>query len=33
MTVYVVKGTFTWEMEGRPPMTAKAGQAMMSRPR
>jgi quercetin dioxygenase-like cupin family protein len=29
VTVYVLEGAFTMEMEGREPVTAKAGQAMM----
>ena len=29
VTVYVLEGTFTLEMEGRAPVTAKAGQAMV----
>jgi quercetin dioxygenase-like cupin family protein len=29
VTVYVLEGTFTLEMEGRSPLTAKAGQAIV----
>jgi quercetin dioxygenase-like cupin family protein len=29
VTVYVLEGAFTMEMEGREPVTVKAGQAMM----
>src|ERR1700686_2069619 len=29
VTVYVLEGTFTLEMEGRKPVTVKAGQAMV----
>jgi quercetin dioxygenase-like cupin family protein len=29
VTVYVLEGAFTMEMEGRKPMTVKAGEAMM----
>ena len=29
VTVYVLEGAFTMEMEGREPVTAKAGEAMM----
>jgi quercetin dioxygenase-like cupin family protein len=32
VTVYVVEGTFTLEMEGRAPVTVKAGQAMVEPP-
>lgn len=32
VTVYVVEGTFTLEMEGRPPVTASAGQAIVEPP-
>ena len=32
VTVYVLEGAFTLEMEGRPPVTVKAGQAMMEPP-
>jgi quercetin dioxygenase-like cupin family protein len=32
VTVYVLEGTFTLEMEGRPPVTAKAGQAIVEPP-
>jgi quercetin dioxygenase-like cupin family protein len=32
VTVYVLEGTFTLEMEGRAPMTVKAGQAMVEPP-
>jgi quercetin dioxygenase-like cupin family protein len=32
VTVYVLEGTFTLEMEGRPPVTAKAGQAIVEAP-
>ncbi len=33
VTVYVLEGAFTLEMEGREPVTVKAGQAMMMPPR
>ena len=33
VTVYVLEGTFTLEMEGRAPVTAKAGQAIVEPPR
>ncbi len=32
VTVYVLEGGFTLEMEGRAPVTVKAGQAMMMPP-
>ena len=32
MTVYVLEGAFTLEMEGREPVTVKAGQAMIMPP-
>ena len=32
VTVYVLEGTFTLELEGRAPVTAKAGQAMVEPP-
>jgi quercetin dioxygenase-like cupin family protein len=32
VTVYVLEGTFTLEMEGRAPITAKAGQAIVEPP-
>jgi quercetin dioxygenase-like cupin family protein len=32
VTVYVLEGTFTLEMEGRPPVTATAGQAIVEPP-
>jgi quercetin dioxygenase-like cupin family protein len=32
VTVYVLEGTFTLEMEGRAPVTVKAGQAMVEPP-
>ena len=32
VTVYVLEGAFTLEMEGRAPVTVKAGQAMMMPP-
>jgi quercetin dioxygenase-like cupin family protein len=32
MTVYVLEGAFTPEMEGREPITVKAGQAMVEPP-
>jgi quercetin dioxygenase-like cupin family protein len=32
VTVYVLEGTFTLEMEGRKPVTVKAGQAMVMPP-
>jgi len=32
VTVYVLEGTFTLEMEGRDPVTVKAGQATTMRP-
>lgn len=32
VTVYVLEGAFTMEMEGREPVTVKAGQAMMMPP-
>ena len=32
MTVYVLEGTFTLEMEGRAPLVAKAGQAIVEPP-
>lgn len=33
VTVYVIGGAFTLEMEGRPPVTLKAGQAMVEPPK
>ena len=33
VTAYVLEGTFTLELEGRPPVTAKAGQAIVEPPR
>jgi len=33
VTVYVLEGTFTLEIEGRAPVTAKAGQAIVEPPR
>ena len=32
VTAYVLEGTFTLEMEGRPPVTVKAGEAMVEPP-
>jgi quercetin dioxygenase-like cupin family protein len=32
VTVYILEGTFTLEMEGREPVTVKAGQAMVEPP-
>jgi quercetin dioxygenase-like cupin family protein len=32
VTVYILEGAFTLEMEGRPPVTVKAGQAMVEPP-
>ena len=32
MTVYILEGAFTLEMEGRQPVTIKAGQAMVEPP-
>jgi len=32
VTVYVVEGTFTLDLEGRPPMIAKAGEAIVEPP-
>ena len=32
VTVYVLEGAFTLEMEGHAPMTVKAGQAMVELP-
>ncbi len=32
VTVYVLEGAFTLEMEGRPPVTVKAGEAMIEPP-
>jgi len=32
VTVYILEGAFTLEMEGRPPVTVKAGEAMMEPP-
>ena len=32
VTVYILEGAFTLEMEGRPPVTAKAGEAMVEPP-
>jgi quercetin dioxygenase-like cupin family protein len=33
VTVYVLEGAFTLELEGRPPLTVKAGEAMVEPPR
>jgi quercetin dioxygenase-like cupin family protein len=33
VTAYVLEGTFTLEMEGRAPVTVKAGQAIVEPPR
>jgi quercetin dioxygenase-like cupin family protein len=33
VTAYILEGTFTLEMEGRPPVTVKAGQAIVEPPR
>jgi quercetin dioxygenase-like cupin family protein len=32
VTVYILEGAFTLEVEGRPPVTVKAGQAMVEPP-
>jgi quercetin dioxygenase-like cupin family protein len=32
VTVYILEGAFTLEMEGRPPVTLKAGEAMVEPP-
>lgn len=32
VTVYILEGEFTLEMEGRPPVTVKAGEAMVEPP-
>jgi quercetin dioxygenase-like cupin family protein len=32
VTVYILEGAFTLEMEGREPITVQAGQAMMEAP-
>lgn len=32
VTVYVLEGAFTLELEGRPPLTVKAGEAMFEPP-
>jgi quercetin dioxygenase-like cupin family protein len=32
VTVYILEGAFTLEMEGRPPVTIKAGEAMVEPP-
>lgn len=32
VTVYVLEGTFTLEMDGRPPVTVKAGEALVEPP-
>lgn len=32
VTVYVLEGTFTLELEGRPPVTVKAGEALVEPP-
>src|SRR5437899_1950610 len=32
VTVYILEGAFTLEMEGRPPVTIKAGQALVEPP-
>ena len=33
VTVYVLEGAFTLELEGRPPLTVKAGEAMVELPK
>src|SRR6478752_8362016 len=33
VTVYVLEGAFTLELEGRPPLTVKAGEAMVETPK
>jgi quercetin dioxygenase-like cupin family protein len=33
VTVYVLEGAFTLELEGRPPLTVKAGEAMIEPPK
>ena len=33
VTVYVLEGTFTLELDGRPPLSVKAGEAMVEPPR
>jgi quercetin dioxygenase-like cupin family protein len=33
VTVYVLEGTFTLELDGRPPLDVKAGEAMVEPPR
>jgi quercetin dioxygenase-like cupin family protein len=33
VTVYVLEGAFTLELEGRPPLTVKAGEAMVEPPK
>ena len=33
VTVYVLEGVFTLELEGRPPLTVKAGEAMVEPPK
>ncbi len=33
VTVYVLEGTFTLELEGRPPLTVKAGESYVEPPR
>jgi quercetin dioxygenase-like cupin family protein len=33
VTVYVVEGAFTLELDGRPPLTVKAGEAMVEPPK
>jgi quercetin dioxygenase-like cupin family protein len=33
VTVYVLEGTFTLELDGRPPLTVKAGEAMVEPPK
>src|SRR5918911_2045415 len=32
VTVYILEGAFTLEMEGRPPVTVKAGESMVEPP-
>src|SRR5947199_4374398 len=33
VTVYILEGAFTLELEGRPPLTVKAGEAMVEPPK
>ena len=33
VTVYVLEGTFTLELDGRPPLTVKAGEALVEPPK